>query len=147
MTPTAAVQPDAAAVARERDKQALTRYDSYYADLEAEAKRTGDARKAEVVRRKADQILTLRAYGAQALAEGKAAAAAALKDGATQDQADRIITAARRRGAQAFHAYWYGSGPDSAALDAKAREVYGVPYSSLCCDRKRAVVAAVATRP
>jgi hypothetical protein len=138
-------QVDATAVGRERDKHALARFDAYYADIEKAAQETGDTRRADWVRRKADHFLTMRAYGAQAMAEGKAAAAAALKAGATQAQADCIMARARRRGIEAFKAYWYGSGPDAAALDAKAREVYGVPYSALCCDRKRAVVAAIAT--
>jgi hypothetical protein len=43
-----------------------------------------------------------------------------------------------------FKAYWYGEGPDTAALEEAAQKAYGVSYVSLCCDRKRAVAASVA---
>jgi hypothetical protein len=43
-----------------------------------------------------------------------------------------------------FKDYWYGEGPDTAALEEAAQKAYGVSYASLCCDRKRAVAASVA---
>jgi hypothetical protein len=49
----------------------------------------------------------------------------------------------REQGIPAFRAYWYNTGPDAAALDAEAQRAYGVPFASLCCDRRRAVLQSV----
>jgi len=94
--------------------------------------------------------------GAPSLAEVQKA----VKDGA---KPERVLAHLRRRArhdvifakhlaaypraeaVERFKAYWYGKGPDFDALEAKAQEVYGVPYVSLCCERKRAVFAAVVT--